>query len=136
MTPFMTRLLVERILNMPPMLETAIKFYNANKSSDLKTYIVFATLAEEKVYLPTNTEGRLLSLSYGNEDMIPLFTSEDKVNLNEPIQLRKVYLKDYIDVLLKEGKHLIINPFSEEKVKFLVPYEAITRLLLPILQKE
>lgn len=121
--------------NMTPMLETAIKFYHVNKDSDIAVYMVFNSLAEEKVYFPTNSKGHLLSLSLGAEEMIPLFTSEDKVNSDEPIQLRADYVKHYISALLKAGKHLIINPFSEEDIKFIIPYEAIERMLIPVLLK-
>ena len=96
--------------------------------------MVFSALAKEKILLPTNKQGGLLSLSFGQDDMIPLFTSEDQVASDEPVQLRACYIKDYIDAIRKTKKHLIINPFSEEDIRFVIPYEAIERMLIPVLR--
>lgn len=118
-----------------PLLETSIKVYHANKESDMAVYMVFNSLAEEKVYLPTNSEGHLLSLMLEGKEIIPIFSSKDKVGPNEPVQLKECYLKDYIEFLLKVHKHLFVNPFSQPDIKFFVPYDALEKMLLPLIKK-
>ena len=96
---------------------------------------MFQLLATETVFLPVNQVGSLLSLQIGNNEVIPIFTSESNVSQNEPIELRQVYLKDYKNALIRARKHLIVNPFSEEAIRFLIPYEALHMFLLPIIEE-
>ena len=118
------------------MIDTAIKVFNANRDSDIAVYMVFDSLVSEVVYLPVNEHGYLLSLSLGTNEVIPLFTSKAHVPEEEPIELRECYFENCLDMLLKTKKHIIINPFSEEDVQFLVPYEAIEHFVIPAIQEK
>lgn len=117
------------------MIENAIRFFHANEDNDQALFQLFQMLATETVFLPVNQVGSLLSLQIGNNEVIPIFTSESSVPQNEPIGLRQVYLKDYINALISAKKHLIVNPFSEEAIRFLIPYEALHMFLLPIIEE-
>ena len=118
------------------MIDTAIKFFNANKDNDIAVYMVFSSLVSEVVYLPVNECGYLMSLSLGVNEVIPIFTSKDHVPAEEPIELRECFIENYIDMLSKAKKHIIINPFSKEDVQFVIPYDAIERFLIPIIQDQ
>lgn len=39
-------------------------------------------------------------------------------------------------MLLKAKKHIFVNPFSEVDVQFVIPYEAIERLVIPVIQEK
>lgn len=117
------------------MIENAIRFFHANEDNDQALFQVFQLLATETVFLPVNHAGSLLSLQMGNDDVIPIFTSESNVPQNEPIELRQVYLKDYKNALIRAKKHLIVNPFSEDETWFLIPYESLHMFLLPIIEE-
>lgn len=118
------------------MIDIAIKVFNANRDSDIAVYMVFDSLVSEVVYLPVNEHGYLLSLSLGTHEVIPLFTSKAHVPEEEPIELRECYIENCLDMLLKTKKHIIVNPFSEVDVQFLVPYEAIERFVIPAIQEK
>ncbi|MCI7129939.1 MAG: SseB family protein [Lachnospiraceae bacterium] len=117
------------------MIENAIRFFHANEDNDQALFQVFRLLATEIVFLPVNQAGNLLSLQMGNNEVIPIFTSESSAPQNEPIGLRQSYLKDYVNTLISAKKHLIVNPFSEEAIRFLIPYEALHMFLLPIIEE-
>ena len=86
----------------------------------------------ESVYVPINEEGNLLSLSIDDEkEIITLFTARNRIDISENIHLSEIYLKNYLELLLKAKKHLIINPFSEKTIQFMIPYEAIEKFLIP-----
>lgn len=116
------------------MTDTAIKFFNANKDNDIALYMVFHSLVSEVVYLPVNEHGYLLSLSLGTSEVIPLFTSKAHIPEEEPIELRECYIENCLDMLLKAKKNLLVNPFSEVDVQFVIPYEAIERFMIPVIQ--
>ena len=118
------------------MIDTAIKFYNANKDNDIALYMVFHSLVSEVVYLPVNEHGYLLSLSWGTNEVIPLFTSRQHVPEEEPIELREGYIENGLDMLVKAKKHILVNPFSSEDVQFLIPYQAIERFVIPVIQEK
>ncbi len=117
-------------------IETSIKFYKVNQNDDIIVYLLFEALAKERVFFPCNDDGNLLSLVVNNMEVIPVFTRENRAGEGEPINLRPGYLRDYIDVLLKAGKHLMINPFSEENIKLLLPYGSLEKMLLPIIRSK
>lgn len=118
------------------MTDTAIKFFNANKDSDISVYMVFYSLVSEVVYLPVNEHGYLMSLSLGPNEVIPLFTSKAHVPEEEPIELRECYIENCLDMLLKAKKHIFVNPFSEVDVQFVIPHEAIERFVIPVIQEK
>lgn len=118
------------------MIDTAIKFFNANKDNDIAVYMMFSSLVSDAVYLPVNECGYLMSLSLGENEVIPIFTSKAHVPSDEPIELRECFIENYIDMLLKVKRHMIINPFSDENVQFIIPYDAIERFLIPVIQEQ
>lgn len=117
------------------MIDTAIKVFNVNKDNDIAVYMVFLSLVSESVYLPVNEYGHLVSLALGVNEVIPIFTSKEHVPTEEPIELRECFIENYIDMLLKAKKHIIINPFSKEDLQFVIPYDAIERFLIPVIQE-
>lgn len=120
-------------INDARVLETAIKVYNINQDNDFALYMVFKTLMSESVFVPVNKEGNLLSLSMDDEkEVISLFTARNRIDISENIHLSEIYLTNYIELLLKVKKHLVINPFSEKTIQFMIPYEAIEKFLIPL----
>ena len=118
-------------------LETAIKMYKVNKDSDMAVYMVFSALATEQIYLPMNEDGNLLSLTIeGNSDIIPIFSRKEHLCDDEPVKLNPCYMKDCLDNLLKARKNIVINPFSDEDIQFILPYEALERMLIPVMEQE
>ena len=118
-------------------LETAIKMYKVNKDSDMAVYMVFSALATEQIYLPMNDDGNLLSLTIeGNSDIIPIFSRREHLGDDEPVILNPCYMKDCLDDLLKARENMVINPFSDEDIQFILPYEALERMLIPVMEQE
>ncbi|MBR1742490.1 MAG: SGNH/GDSL hydrolase family protein, partial [Lachnospiraceae bacterium] len=109
-------------------VETCIKMYHANKNSDSAVYMVFSSLAHEKVLMPFNSSGQLVGLSLGNQDVIPIFTSPNKVGKENGILLRPVFLRDQMELLIKSGKDVIVNPFSDANIQFFIPHVEIEKI--------
>jgi len=119
-----------------PFLETSIKMYKANRNDDIAVYMVFLALATEQVFLPMNEEGNLMSLSIdGNMDILPIFSRIENMGDGEPVKLQPCYITDCLDRLLRAKKNLIINPFSEDNIQFLIPYEALEKMLIPVINQ-
>lgn len=118
------------------MTDTAIKFFNANKDNDITLYMVFHSLVSEVIYLPVNEQGYLLSLSLEPNEVIPIFTSKAHIPEEEPIELRECYIENCLDMLLKTKKHILVNPFSEVDMQFVIPHEAIERFVIPVIQEK
>lgn len=116
--------------------DTAIKFFNANKDNDIALYMVFHSLVSEVIYLPVNEQGYLLSLSLEPNEVIPIFTSKAHIPEEEPIELRECYIENCLDMLLKTKKHILVNPFSEVDMQFVIPHEAIERFVIPVIQEK
>lgn len=119
-----------------PSIETCIKMYNANKDDDMALYMVFYSLANEDVLMAFNKDDKMVSLSVDNQDVIPLFTSPKRINSEEPVQLRKVSLRNNIDLLINLKRHLIVNPFSGPEIQFVIPYDAISIMLKPCIMEK
>lgn len=119
-----------------PSIETCIRMYNANKEMDHTVYAVFSALAREKVVMPFNTDDKLTALQFKNSSMIPLFTSPNEIPKDEPVRIKVVYLRDYIDILLQAQMSVIVNPFSEPDLQFIIPYPAINRMLKPVIDSK
>ncbi len=116
-------------------LETAIRIYHVNKDNDIAVYMVFSELGTERVFLPHNNAGHLMSLIIDGQEIIPVFSRRERMEEGEPVYLKACHISDVLDELLKSRKNLIVNPFSEENHRFFVPYEAIERLLIPAMKK-
>lgn len=126
-----------RINKDVPFIETAIKMYKANKESDIAVYMVFSALATEQIYLPMNGDGNLLSLTIeDNIDIIPIFSRKENLGDDEPVNLHPCNMTDCLDKLLRAKKNMIINPFSAEDIQFIMPYEALERMLIPVIEQE
>lgn len=116
---------------LEPTIESCIKMYRVNRDNDLAVYMVFEALVREKVLMAFDSNNNLAGIPYNDNIVIPVFTSPNEFIKNEPISLRAVYLQDNIDTLISLKKHLVVNPFSSVDKQFIVPYEAITKMLKP-----
>ena len=119
-----------------PLLECGIKMYHIDREDDAGVYTVFSALARERVFLPVNRDGNMVSLSTDMGNVIAVFSSPDRLGDEEGIELREVYLRDYIDGIMRSGMHILINPFSPEDCQFIVPNAALEKMLLPLIQRK
>lgn len=120
-----------------PFVETCIKMYKANQNDDMAVFAVFQSLAIEAVYLPMNDVGNLVSLKLdGGIDIIPIFTKTSHLGDNEPIKLCHCKLVNCLEKLLMARRNMIINPFSDELIQFVLPYESIEKMLIPAIEHE
>ncbi len=115
-------------------LETAIKMFHVNRNSDIAIYMVLDALATEQIYIPHNSSGNLMSLILGDQEIIAVFSKPERLEKNEPVILRKCYIRDIVDNLISAGKNIVVNPFSEENIQFFLPYAGIERLLIPAIR--
>jgi len=120
---------LEELGVIEPSAETCIRIYNANKDSDIALYMVFSSLAKEKVLMAISENDNIAGLSINNQEFIPIFTSPEKAEAEHPIQLRVVALRNNIDLLINLKRSLIVNPFSEPDIQFIIPYDAINIML-------
>lgn len=70
-----------------------------------------------------------LTLADGSE-IVPMFTSKDEVNKGQSVSVVRYYPCDYLPMLIKMQKSVIVNPFSDEK--FIMSKELIKDLLYPL----
>ena len=117
------------------ILETAIKYYKANQDDDMAMYQVFVALAEEKIYLPYNDDGNLVSVSFGTYDVLPIFSRKENLGENEPVHLWGCHMIDCLDRLIAAEKNMIINPFSDGEIQLFLPYECIEKMLIPVMEQ-
>ncbi len=118
-------------------LETAIMMYKENKDSDKAVYSVFLALATEQIYLPVNDEGNLLSLTVSeNMEVIPIFSQSAHLGDEGSVRVYPCYMTECLEMLLKAGKNMVINPFSEESIQFILPYEALEKMLIPVMEQQ
>lgn len=117
-------------------IKCAIKLYHMDREDDVSVYAVFSALARERVFLTVNRDGNMVSLSTDMGNVIAVFSSADRLGDEEGIELREVYLRDYIDSIRHSGMHILINPFGPEDCQFIVPNMAIEKMLLPLMQKK
>lgn len=117
-----------------PTIETCIRMYSANKNMDFAIYAVFEALSREKVLMAFDNNNNLVGLPYKDDTLIPVFTSPLEISEREPVKVRPVLLRDNIETLLSLKKHLIVNPFSEPDIQFMIPYEAIKKMLKPVIE--
>lgn len=69
-----------------------------------------------------------------DEEIIPLYTSEEEMRKGQNDSKIKYYPADLIPMILKMGKRVAINPFSEERI--LLNQSFFRDLVLPLMQKE
>lgn len=120
-------------------LETSIKYYKVNENSffsdivDVSLYMVFVALATEKVYLPFDNEGNILTIQYGDSVVTPLFSSITRCgNYSDCVSLCCV--KNYVNMLLEQRRHLVINPFSESNIQLFLSHDCIEKILIPVIR--
>lgn len=74
-----------------------------------------------------------LTLESGDE-FVPMFTSNDEANKGPSVSIIRYYPQDYLPMLVKMDKPVIINPFNE--FRFLLSKQIITEVLLPLVQNK
>lgn len=70
----------------------------------------------------------------GDVEVVPLFTSSEEVNKGQSVSTMRYYPSDYLPLLMKMEKHIIINPFSEHK--FVLPFDMIKGVLKPVIENK
>lgn len=70
----------------------------------------------------------------GDIEVVPLFTSTEEVNKGQSVSTMRYYPADYLPLLMKMEKHIVINPFSEHK--FILTYDMIKGILKPVIDKK
>ena len=70
----------------------------------------------------------------GDIEVVPLFTSSEEVNKGQSVSTMRYYPSDYLPLLMKMEKHIIINPFSEHK--FVLPFDMIKGVLKPVIESK
>lgn len=118
-----------------PTIETSIKMYQANKDNGIAVYLVFDSLANERVLMPVGTTGNLLALNYNNQMIIALFTSCRQIPQGENISTKIIYIEELLGNLAASKMNVIVNPFSKEEERFIIPYLAIERMLIPAIKR-
>ena len=127
---------LDRLGLIQPSIDTCIKMYHANPENDVCVYKVFKRLVDERVLMAFSNEHTLSALSYDGQECIPIFTSSDKIQNGEPVYLRPVLLRENIEFFISAQKSLIVNPFSEPQLQFIIPYPDITKMLKPVIQNK
>lgn len=78
---------------------------------------------------------RILTLAIeSGDEFVPMFTSNDEANKGPSASIIRYYPQDYLPMLVKMDKPVIINPFNE--FKFLLSKQIITEDLLPLVQNK
>ncbi len=120
---------------LKPAIETSIKMYQANKNDDMAVYFVFESLANERVLVPINDAGDLVALNYGDQTIIAIFTSPRQIPPGENISTKIIYIEELLGNLAALKMDIIVNPFSKEEERFMIPYPAIGRMLIPVIKR-
>lgn len=78
---------------------------------------------------------RILTLALeSGDEFVPMFTSNDEANKGSSASIIRYYPQDYLPMLVKIDKPVIINPFNE--FRFLLSKQIITEVLLPLVQNK
>ncbi len=78
---------------------------------------------------------RILTLALeSGDEFVPMFTSNDEANKGPSASIIRYYPQDYLPMLVKMDKPVIINPFNE--FRFLLSKQIITEVLLPLVQNK
>lgn len=70
----------------------------------------------------------------GDIEVVPLFTSTEEVNKGQSVSTMRYYPSDYLPLLMKMGKHIVINPFSDHKMVF--TFDMIKSILKPAIDSK
>lgn len=78
---------------------------------------------------------RILTLVLeSGDEFVPMFTSNDEAKKGPSASIIRYYPQDYLPMLVKKDKPVIINPFNE--FRFLLSKQIITEVLLPLVQNK
>lgn len=78
---------------------------------------------------------RILTLALeSGDEFVPMFTSNDEANKGPSASIIRYYPQDYLPILVKMDKPVVINPFNE--FRFLLSKQIITEVLLPLVQNK
>ena len=78
---------------------------------------------------------RILTLALeSGDEFVPMFTSNDEAKKGPSASIIRYYPQDYLPMLVKKDKPVIINPFNE--FRFLLSKQIITEVLLPLVQNK
>lgn len=78
---------------------------------------------------------RILTLAFeSGDEFVPMFTSNDEVNKGPSASIIRYYPQDYLPMLVKMDKPVVINPFNE--FRFLLSKQIITEVLMPAVRKK
>lgn len=70
----------------------------------------------------------------GGGEIVPLFTSTEEVNKGQSVSTMRYYPSDYLPLLLKMEKHVVINPFGDHK--FILTFDMIKGILKPVIENK
>jgi len=119
-----------------PSIESCIRLFRSNENDEVAFTKVIHSLINETVLMPYDASGQLISLTVNGKRMIPLFTSPAMTGSIERIVLRPGHIRDKIDLLNKNGLDLIVNPFSDERERFVIPHAGIENIIRPVMLAE
>ena len=78
---------------------------------------------------------RILTLALeSGDEFVPMFTSIDEANKGPSASIIRYYPQDYLPMLVKMDKPVVINPFNE--FRFLLSKQIITEVLMPAVRKK
>lgn len=118
-----------------PTIEASIKMYQANKDNDMAVNMVFDSLANERVLIPVDTTGNVTALYYDDQAVIALFTSPRQIPPGKDFSTKIIFIEEQLGYLAASKMNIMVNPFSEEEDRFIIPYPAIKSMLIPVIQR-
>ena len=144
------------------ILEKAIKDFSCDSSDNINILKVIALImARIPVYFPmdydfnemfgnidpaklkigdtiTSTNDvkmKMLILQVPNgEELIPMFTSDEQAHKGPSANLTRLYLPDYLPIVISMNKSIIINPFDENNITIKTTF--LKDIVLPIVQEK
>ena len=144
------------------ILEASIKtFVDSGFNDDTAFKLIITSLSDAPLYVPVQIDVaamlgnldptklkpgdvispqkdvrvKVLTLSLeGGGEIVPLFTSTEEVNKGQSVSTMRYYPNDYLPILLKMEKHVVINPFGDHK--FILTFEMIKNILKPVIDNK
>ena len=113
-------------LSVPVQIDVAAMLGNLDPTK-LKPGDVISPQKDVRVKVLT------LNLEGGGE-IVPLFTSTKEVNKGQSVSTMRYYPSDYLPLLLKMEKHVVINPFGDHK--FILTFDMIKGILKPVIENK
>lgn len=117
--------LIDAPLFFPVEIDVASIFGNINPEN-LKLGDVIQTKEDTRI--------KILTLGINDIEVIPMFTSQIEAQKGPNISTIRYFPQDYIPMLLKMDKPMIIDPFSEHR--FILPKDLLVDLLLLVKDKK